>query len=123
MLANSGAPREFHLHVPSPRWGRYLRVAIAVAARSKRPDETMQVGHQRMCTVNRRDQHGVYHGKERQGRAFFFFLYFLKLFFTEIYFRFYNLQFCTPTARLRGGQPTAALLPGGRDLNVNKIYI
>ena len=68
MLANSGAPREFHLHVPSPRWGRYLRVAIAVAARSKRPDETMQVGHQRMCTVNRRDQHGVYHGKEREGR-------------------------------------------------------
>jgi len=63
VLANSGAPREFHLHVPSPRWGRYLRVAIAVAARSKRPDETMQLGHQRMCTVNRRDQHGVYHGK------------------------------------------------------------
>ena len=44
------------------------------------------------------------------GRVFF--LYFLKLFFTEIYFQFHNLQFCTPTARLRGG----------RDLNVNKIY-
>ena len=36
---------------------------------------------------------------------------------------FYNLQFCTPTARLRGGRPPAALLPGGRNLNVNKIYI
>ena len=52
----------------------------------------------------------------------FLFLYFSKLFFTEIYFRFHNLQFCTPTARLRGGQPPAALLPGGRELNVNEIY-
>ena len=26
-------------------------------------------------------------------------------FFTEIYFRFHNLQFYTPTARLRGGRP------------------
>ena len=55
--------------------------------------------------------------------AFFLFLYYLKLFFTKIYFRFYNLQFCTPTARLRGCRPPGALLPGGRDLNVNIIYI
>ena len=50
-----------------------------------------------------------------------FFIYFSKSFFTEIYFRFHNLQFCTPTAWLRGGRPPTALLPGGRDLNVNKI--
>ena len=55
--------------------------------------------------------------------ASFLFLYFLKSFFTKIYFWFHNLQFCTPTARLRGGRHPAALLPGGRDLNVNKIYI
>ena len=34
-----------------------------------------------------------------------FFLYFSKSFFTEIYFRFHNLQIYTPTARLRGGRP------------------
>ena len=56
------------------------------------------------------------------GACLSVFLYFSKSFFTEIYFRFHNLQFCTPTARLRGGRPPAALLPGGRDLNVNKIY-
>ena len=50
------------------------------------------------------------------------FLYFSKLFFTEIYFRFHNLQIYTPTVRQRGGRPPAALLPGGRDLNINKIY-
>jgi len=31
----------------------------------------------------------------------FLFLYFLKLFFTEIYFRFHDLQIYTPTAVLR----------------------
>ena len=31
--------------------------------------------------------------------AAFLFLYFLKTFFTEIYFRFHILQFYTPTAR------------------------
>ena len=36
---------------------------------------------------------------------FFLFLYFSKLFFTEIYFRFHNLQIYTPTARRRGGRP------------------
>ena len=55
------------------------------------------------------------------GSASFLFLYFLKSFFTEIYFRFHNLQFCTPTAGRRGGYP-AANWRGGRDLNVNKIY-
>ena len=55
-------------------------------------------------------------------RASFLFLYFLKSFFTEIYFRFHNLQFCTPTARLRVGRVPAANWRGGRDLNVNKIY-
>ena len=53
--------------------------------------------------------------------AFFLFLYFSKSFFTKIYFRFHNLQIYTPTARQEVGRP-AALLPGGRDLNVNKIY-
>ena len=64
-------------------------------------------------------------GLTRRARLvvrFFLFFYFSKSFFTEIYFRFHNLQFCTPTARLRGCQPPAALLPGGRELNVNKIY-
>jgi hypothetical protein len=51
----------------------------------------------------------------------FIYIYFSKSFFTEIYFQFHNLQFCTPTVRLRGGRPPTALLPGGRDLNVNKI--
>ena len=46
------------------------------------------------------------------GRAFLF-LYFLKTFFTEIYFRFHILQFCTPTARQGGG----------RDLHVNKYKL
>jgi len=54
---------------------------------------------------------------EPMGR--FLFLYFLKLFFTEIYFWFYNLQLCTPTA----GRPAPCRLPGGRDQNINKIYI
>ena len=63
--------------------------------------------------------------------AFFLFLYFLKIFFTEIYFWVHNLQIYTPiarqgggkgpTARLRGGRPPAAPLPGGRDLYVIKI--
>ena len=47
--------------------------------------------------------------------ALFLFLYFLKLFFTEIYFRFHNLQVYTPTARQGGGRGVAApipLLPG-----------
>ena len=57
----------------------------------------------------------------KRYERFFLFLYFSKSFFPEIYFRFHNLQFCTPTARLRGGRPPTALLPGGRDLNVNKI--
>ena len=51
-----------------------------------------------------------------------FFIFFKIIFFTEICFRFHNLQFCTPTTRLRGGRPPAALLLGDRDLNVNKIY-
>ena len=55
------------------------------------------------------------------GDAFFLFLYFLKSFFTEIYFRFHNLQFCTPTARLRGGRVPAANWRGGRDLNKIKF--
>ena len=42
--------------------------------------------------------------------AAFLFLYFLKMFFTEIYFRFHILQFYTPTAQQGGG----------RDLHVNK---
>ena len=46
-------------------------------------------------------------------RGFFYFYIFLKIFFTEIYFRFHNLQFYTPTAR----QGAAG---GGRDLYVNK---
>ena len=38
----------------------------------------------------------------------FLFLYFSKTFFTEIYFRFHNLQFYTPTARQGGGKGPAA---------------
>ena len=50
-------------------------------------------------------------GRERaRAKAPFLFLYFSKTFFTEIYFQFYNLQFCTPTA-LRGA---AGGLPPGR---------
>src|SRR6185312_16062580 len=50
-----------------------------------------------------------------------FFIFFKIVFYRNI-FRFHNLQIYTPTARLRGGRPPAALLPGGRDLNINKIY-
>ena len=56
--------------------------------------------------------------KPPRGRivAFFLFLYFLKkIFFTEIYFLFHNLQFYIPTVRL------SPPLPGGRDLYVIKI--
>ena len=67
---------------------------------------------------------GELHSTNYRGLApaAFLFLYFLKSFFTEIYFRFHNLQCCTPTARLRGGRVPAANWRGGRDLNVNKIY-
>ena len=61
--------------------------------------------------------------------ALFLFLYFLKLFFTEIYFRFHNLQVYTPTARQgggrgpRGGRPPADPLPDGRGLHYHlKIF-
>ena len=43
-------------------------------------------------------------------QASFLFLYFSKTFFTEIYFQFHNLQFCTPTVR----QGAAGGLPPGR---------
>ena len=49
----------------------------------------------------------------------FLFLYFSKTFFTEIYFQYHNLQFCTPTARQGGGRGPAAQQRGGRDLYVN----
>ena len=52
--------------------------------------------------------------------ASFLFLYFSKVFFTEIYFQFHNLQFCTPTARQGGGRGPAARQEGGRDLYINK---
>ena len=42
---------------------------------------------------------GAHGSKGPTGEAAFLFLYFLKIFFTEIYFRFHNLQFYTPTAR------------------------
>ena len=35
-----------------------------------------------------------------QPMVLFLFLYFLFSFFTKIYFQYYNLQFCTPTALL-----------------------
>ena len=60
---------------------------------------------------------------EMQGvggqRAPFLFLYFSKTFFTEIYFQYHILQFCTPTARQGGGRGPAAQQRGGRDLYVN----
>jgi len=52
-------------------------------------------------------------------QASFLFLYFSKTFFTEIYFQYHNLQFCTPTARQGGGRGPAAQQRGGRDLYVN----
>ena len=52
--------------------------------------------------------------------ASFLFLYFLKTFFTKIYFQFHNLQFYTPTARQGGGRGPATLQEGSRDLYVNK---
>ena len=54
--------------------------------------------------------------KEGSSAAFFLFLYFLKTFFTKIYFWFHNLQFYTPTARQRGGRGPTARLRGGRPL-------
>ena len=47
------------------------------------------------------------------------------MFFTEIYFRFHILQFCTPTARQGGGRGPAVQQRGGRDLYINftKIYL
>ena len=53
------------------------------------------------------------------AEAPFLFLYFSKIFFTEIYFQYHNLQFCTPTARQGGGRGPAAQQRGGRDLYVN----
>ena len=52
--------------------------------------------------------------------ASFLFLYFFKKKFTEIYFRFYILQFYTPTARQGGGSGPTARQGGGRDLYINK---
>ena len=50
------------------------------------------------------------------GLAFFYFYIFQNCFLKEIYFRFYNLHIYTPTTRLRGGRPPAALLPDDRIL-------
>ena len=47
-----------------------------------------------------------------QKIASFLFLYFSKIFFTEIYFQFHNLQFYTPPARR--GRQGACRLAGGR---------
>ena len=46
-----------------------------------------------------------------EERRLFYFFIFSKTFFTEIYFQFHNLQFCTPAARqgAAGGLP-----PGSR---------
>ena len=41
----------------------------------------------------------------------FLFLYFSKIFFTEIYFQYHILQFCTPTARQGGGRGQGACRP------------
>ena len=81
---------------------------------------------------HRRAAAGHAKGRALRREAFFLFLYFSKLFFTEIYFRFHNLQVYTPTAqqgggrgptaRLRGGRHPTAPLPGGRGLYVIKIY-
>ena len=49
----------------------------------------------------------------------FLFLYFSKTFFTEIYFQYHNLKFCTPTAWQGGGRGPAAQQRGGSDLYVN----
>ena len=54
--------------------------------------------------------HAFWASGEFSFGASFLFLYFSKIFFTEIYFRFHNLQFYTPTARQGGGS----------DLYVNK---
>ena len=54
--------------------------------------------------------------------AFFIFIFFIFV-FTKIYFQYYNLQFCTPTALLGGGRGPAAPQEGGRDLFVNKKII
>ena len=52
-----------------------------------------------------------------QKIASFLFLYFSKIFFTEIYFQFHNLQFYTHIARQGGGRGRQG---GGSDLYVNK---
>ena len=57
-------------------------------------------------------------GKPGLERLFYFYI-FRKHFFTEIYFQYHNLQFCTPTARQGGGRGPAAQQRGGRDLYVN----
>ena len=54
--------------------------------------------------------------------AFFNFFIFENRFLQKYIFYFIIYSF-VPLPRLRGSQPPAALLPGGRDLNVNKIYI
>ena len=54
--------------------------------------------------------------------VFFIFIFFKIVFLKKYIFGFIIYSFI-PLPRLRGGQPPAALLPGGRDLNVNKIYI
>ena len=46
---------------------------------------------------------------------------FLFLFFTNIYFRFQNLQEYTPAARQRGGQVLAARQRGGRGISKKKF--
>ena len=54
------------------------------------------------CVRTRRSDGEAKAGRGPSRTSVFLFLYFSKSFFTEIYFRFHNLQFCTPTARLRG---------------------
>ena len=71
-------------------------------------------------TVHSRPELSSARGYLHCAGASFLFLYCSKTFFAEIYFQFYNLQFCTPTVLQGGGRGPAARQEGGRDLFVNK---
>ena len=92
-----------------PSYIRRLQEASRLHPRSHHPRTRQQDGA-RLRECDR-------FGRSRQA-AFFLFLYFLKMFFIEIYFWFHNLQFYTPTARQGGGRQADRPVGGAGSPNI-----
>ena len=76
-------------------------------------------GRRKLCWLFRDNKVAIRNFRKNTWRIFFIFAFFKKK-FTEIYFWFQVLQFCTPTAWQGGGRGPTARQVSGRDLYVNK---